>query len=169
MNRFTKEEINNFIIGLCVLTICFICIIAFKLQKSAWKDAQESDYSIFATFNRTDGLLVGDKVRMAGIDVGYIENSILDDDFRANLTLKIRSNIQIPDDSSASIVSSGFMGSKYIEIEPGGSDEYLSEGTEFSYTQDAIILEELVDRIISIGKAKQKERLAPTATENEEN
>ena len=94
---------------------------------------------------------------MAGIDIGYVEDSVLDSNFRATLTLKIKSGIAIPDDSSAAIVSSGILGGKYIEIEPGGSEEFLTEGAEFVYTQDAMVLEELVDRIISMGKAKRKQ------------
>ena len=73
----------------------------------------------------------------------------------AIMTMELKDGIRIPDDSSASIVSSGIMGAKYIEIEPGGSEDYLQPGGEFSYTQDAMVIEELVDRIISIGKANR--------------
>ena len=107
---------------------------------------------------------------MAGIDIGRVEASVLEDDFRAKLTLKIRSDIKIPDDSSASIVSNGIMGNKYIEIEPGGSEDFLEEGGEFSYTQDAMVLEELIDRIISLGKAKRKTpQLSASANEEKQN
>lgn len=164
MDRFTKEELKNLIIGLCVIGFCLICIVIFKLQRNVWKGAEGTDYTIYATFNRTDGLMIGDKVRMAGIDIGHVEQSVLDDDYRATLTLKIRQGIAIPDDSSAAIVSSGIMGSKYIEIEPGGSEDFISDGEEFLYTQDAIVLEELIDRIISLGKAKRKQHV-PTINE----
>ena len=168
MNKFTKEEITNFIIGIIVLGVCLLCIAVFQWQHTVWKDAEDTDYTLLATFNRTDGLVVGDKVRMAGIDIGYVEKSVLDDNFRATLTMKVRQEIKIPDDSSAAIVSSGFMGNKYVEIEPGGSEEYLSAGDEFSYTQDAIILEELIDRIISLGKAKRKQNKQITETNPKE-
>ena len=72
------------------------------------------------------------------------------------MTLEIKDGIKIPDDSSASIVSSGLMGPKYIEIEAGGSEDYIPAGGEFSYTQDAMVIEELLDRIVSIGKANRK-------------
>ena len=155
MDYFTKEELKNLIIGLCVIGFCLLCVVIFKLQRNTWKDSEDTDYCVYATFNRTDGLSIGDQVRMAGSDVGLVENSVLDEDYRATLTLKIHEGILIPDDSSASIVSSGIMGNKYIEIEPGGSEEYIENEGEFSYTQDAIVLEELVDRIISLGKAKR--------------
>lgn len=165
MENFTKEELKNFIIGLSVVCLFLIAGVIFKLQRNIWADTNDSDYIVYATFNRTDGLVVGDKIRLAGMDVGRVVNSVLDENFRARLTLQIRSGISIPDDSSASIVSSGLMGNKYIEIEPGGSEDFLQSEDEFSYTQDAMVLEELIDRVISMGKAKHK---APaTVSENE--
>ena len=95
-------------------------------------------------------------VRLAGVNVGKVVDAKLDDDFKAILTLEIKDNIQLPDDSSASIVSSGMMGPKYIEIEPGGSEDIIPRGGEFAYTQDAMVIEELLDRIVSIGKANRK-------------
>ena len=92
------------------------------------------------------------------MDIGRVVNAKLDKDFKAILTLRLNENIKIPDDSSAAIVSSGIMGNKYIEIEPGGSEEILSEGSEFAYTQDAMIIEELIERIIGIGKAKRQNK-----------
>jgi len=52
-------------------------------------------------------------------------------------------------------LSNGILGGKYIEIEPGGSEDYITPGGEFTYTQDAMVLEELLDRIIGIGKANR--------------
>lgn len=167
MENFTKEEFKNFIIGLCVLSFCLVIMTIYNWRRNVWADAEQTDYVIYATFNRTDGLSVGDKVRMAGVDIGYVEKSVLENDFRATLTLKIRNGIQIPDDSGAAIVSSGIMGNKYIEIEPGGSEDYIADNGYFSFTQDAMVLEELVERIISLGKAK-RQAAAPNNTQLKE-
>ena len=155
MNNFTKEEFKDLIIGFVVIIAAVILTAVYKWQSTVWANAEATDYPVYATFNRTDGLEVGDKVRMAGINIGYVADSVLDDNFRATLTLMIKSNIAIPDDSSAAIVSSGIMGNKYIEIEAGGSEDFITENGEFEYTQDAMVIEELVDRIISLGKAKR--------------
>lgn len=175
MNTFSKEEIKNFIIGLCVICVFVLGAVIFKLQRNVWKGAEDTDYQIYATFNRTDGLVVGNKVRMSGMDIGRVVASVLDEDYRATLTLQISASVRIPDDSSAAIVSSGIMGNKYIEIEPGGSEDYIPPKGEFSYTQDAMILDELIDRVISLGKAKNKkscpsedEDKTATITENME-
>ena len=93
MDKFTKEELQNFIIGLCVAFAALVVIGIYRWQSSVWANADNSDYALYATFNRTDGLEIGNKVRMAGIDVGYVEDSVLDDNFRATLTLKIKSGV----------------------------------------------------------------------------
>jgi len=55
---------------------------------------------------------------------------------------------QIPDDSDASILTSGILGSQYIGLQAGGSDMYLDEGSEILFTQSAIILENLIGKFL---------------------
>lgn len=167
MENFTKEELKNFFIGLAVIAVCLLLSVVYKVQKNAWEGQDDSDYTLYATFNRTDGLVIGDKVRMAGIDVGRVIDSKLDDNFRATLSFNIDSDVEIPDDSSVSIVSSGIMGNKYVEVDPGGSEDFMAPDDEFVYTQDAMVLEELIERVISIGKANRKKGCAAENKENE--
>ena len=152
--KFSVEESKAFKVGICAIVAFATLFLFMTLSDDDYKHVDESFYHINASFGRTDGLLVGDKVRMSGVDVGRIVGATLDKNYNAVLKLEIKSDLKIPDDSSASIVSSGLMGSKYIEIEPGGSEDFIENNGEFSYTQDAMVLEELLDRIIAIGKAK---------------
>ncbi len=157
LELYTKEETKNLKVGLAVLGAIILIFLAVILSR---EDISHKDggkyYQLYARFNRTDGLLVGDLVRLSGMDIGRVTNAKLDKNFNAILTMEIKDSIKLPDDSSAAIVSSGIMGNKYIEIEPGGSEDMLSQGDEFSYTQDAMVLEELIERIIGIGKAKRQ-------------
>ncbi len=156
--KYSKEEAKTLKTGLYAALIILLAGVYVVSHRSGVAKADDGrHYELDARFGRTDGLLVGDKVRMAGLDIGKVINARLDDHFKAILTLEIKDNVKIPDDSSASIVSSGLMGNKYIEIEPGGSPDDLQPGQEFSYTQDAMVIEELIDRIIGIGKANRKD------------
>lgn len=157
LELYSKEETRNLKIGLSVLLLTLVAFFAilFSRDEITHQDGGRY-YQLYARFNRTDGLLVGDLVRLAGMDIGRVVNARLDQNFKAILTLEVNEKIQLPDDSSAAIVSSGIMGNKYIEIEPGGSEDMLTPGSEFSYTQDAMVLEELIERIIGIGKAKRQ-------------
>lgn len=60
----------------------------------------------------------------------------------------------IPSDSSISIQTDGLFGSKYLSVEPGGSFDYIKNGEEILFTEDSILIEELLGRIISIGENK---------------
>lgn len=159
LELYTKEESKNLKMGLSVLGIILLAffIILFSRDDISHKDGGKY-YQIYARFNRTDGLMIGDAVRVAGMDVGRVVDAKLDDNFKAIMTLEVKEAVKLPDDSSAAIVSSGVMGNKYIEIEPGGSEDMIAPGGEFSYTQDAMVLEELIERIIGIGKAKRQSK-----------
>lgn len=158
-NTYTKEEAKAFKVG-TIVAIIIACLVSFSyLSKEKIEHMDNSTYyPLQARFGRTDGLMLGDSVRLSGITIGRVVDARLDDHFNAVLTLDIKEGIEIPIDSSAAIVSSAVMGGKYIEIEPGGEEEYFKPNDEFSYTQDAMVIEELVDRIISIGKANRSKK-----------
>ncbi len=157
---YSKEEAKDLKMGIYAALIIILISCVYVINKETLSHKSEGNYyTVDARFNRTDGLLVGDDVRMAGVSIGRVVNAKLDEHFKAILTLDIKESVQIPDDSSASIVSSSIMGKKYIEIEPGGSMDYIPRGGEFSYTQDAMVLEELLDRIISIGKSNRSKNV----------
>ena len=56
----------------------------------------------------------------------------LDADYLAVLKLSILNDIVIPDDTSIYITHDGILGSKYVKIRPGNSDDALRKG-EFIY------------------------------------
>ena len=159
LELYTKEETKNLKMGLSVLGIILLAffIILFSRDDISHKDGGKY-YQIYARFNRTDGLMIGDAVRVAGMDVGRVVGAKLDDNFKAIMTLEVKEAVKLPDESTATKVSSGVKGNKYIEIEPGGSEDMIAPGGEFSYTQDAMVLEELIERIIGIGKAKRQSK-----------
>ncbi len=67
----------------------------------------------------------------------------------AVVTLVIESRYdQIPDDSDASILTAGLLGSQYVGLQPGGSDIYLEDGSELLFTQSAIVLENLIGKFL---------------------
>ena len=154
--KYSIEEMKSIRIGLISLIIIFI-VVFFTISHNASikKEGLGNTYNIYADFGRTDGLNLGDAVRMSGVTIGRVVASKLDENYTTRLTLEIDSNYQIPDDSSASIVSFGLIGGKYVEIDVGGSEEYMTKESTIGYTQDAMVLEELLERIISLGKTKK--------------
>jgi len=132
-------------------------ILAFLLIASHGSDRLEAvgedTYRVKATFNRVDGINIGDEVQLAGVPVGTVVDTALEDNFRATLTFRIDSKVVLPRDTSAAIHTSGLFGDKFIVLEPGGELENLQPGDRITFTQDAQIIGELLDLIISEGRA----------------
>ncbi len=107
-------------------------------------------YSVTARFDNVGGLSVRAPVTMAGVTIGRVEGIEFDSQqFKAIVTLRIGPSYnQIPEDSDASILTSGLLGGQYIGLNPGGSPDVLRDGSEIELTQSAIILEDLVGRYL---------------------
>jgi len=70
------------------------------------------------------------------------------------VTLRIGNEFdKIPDDSDATILTSGLLGAQYVGLEAGGSDSYFEDGDEIEFTQSAIVLEQLIGKYLLQGGA----------------
>lgn len=110
-------------------------------------------YRISADFNRIDGLEPGAEVRLSGIPVGRVESASLADGFRVRITMLIDSDVQLPADTAASIQTDGLFGAKSMVLDPGGDERSLGDGGAISFTQDAVVVGDLLDLIIAEGRA----------------
>ena len=124
-------------------------------------------YTLNATFNSAEGLDPGTDVRMAGIKIGQIEATSLDPKtFQAVVRFSVRQGIELPDDSSAAVVSASLLGGRYLRLEPGGDEKVLKDGGQVQYTQSAVNIEDLVGKYIfgqggSQGQGGAKGQQAP--------
>lgn len=116
-------------------------------------------YRVTAEFSNVGGLKPRANVSMGGVRIGSVENITLDpENFTARVVLRISDLYQqLPDDTSASILTSGILGDQYIGLEPGGSPDYLQEGDQILITQSALVLEQLISRFLfnSGGESQQ--------------
>lgn len=116
--------------------------------------AAPDGYRVYARFDNIDGLEIGADVRVSGIRVGKVTEASLDPEtYRARVALDVSRDITLPRDSSAAVVSSGLVGSKYIAIVPGGDVDMLRPGDEITLTQSAINLEALIGKFLFGGAA----------------
>ncbi len=107
-------------------------------------------YVVQARFENVGSLKHRAPVAMAGVTIGRVIDIVFDPNaLDAVVTFEIDSQYdQIPDDSDASILTSGLLGSQYIGMQAGGSDLYLEEGSEILFTQSAIVLENLIGKFL---------------------
>jgi phospholipid/cholesterol/gamma-HCH transport system substrate-binding protein len=108
-------------------------------------------YTVTAEFSNIGGLKASAAVTMAGVNVGRVTAIQLDPkSFYAVVTLQIDGHYaEIPDDSTASILTAGLLGENYIGLDAGGSDKFLKQGSKIQYTQQALVLEKLIGQFFS--------------------
>jgi phospholipid/cholesterol/gamma-HCH transport system substrate-binding protein len=116
-------------------------------------------YAITAAFENIGGLKVRSPVTVSGVRVGRVDSIDYDSRaFEAVVTLSIDSRYNsFPEDTSASIFTSGLLGEQYIALEPGGSETNLAEGDRLQLTQSALVIEQLVGQFLYNQAGKQQE------------
>ena len=140
-------KINKEILVGALLTLLLGILLSFVHGQSVRHEAGRR-FTLNATFSKADGLLPNSEVRLAGIRVGQIgKQALADNGYQVVVQLVFDKALDIPTDSSVSIETDGIMGAKHIEILPGGDEELLKSGDSFSYTQDSLILNELLDKV----------------------
>jgi len=107
-------------------------------------------YSVSARFTNVADLKSRAPVKIGGVTVGLVESITLDPvEFDAVVEMKIdRRFSDIPNDSSASVLTSGVLGDRYIGLDPGGALEALADGDEIFVTQSAVVLETLISKYL---------------------
>ncbi len=112
-------------------------------------------YALKADFRKAEGLNVGGDVQISGVKVGSITSiSLNPETYRASVTLSIRDEVKVPEDSLAKIVSEGLLGGNFVTIDPGASDFMLEDGAEFEHTQGSI---NLIDLVMKFGQGSGSE------------
>lgn len=141
-----RRNIIETVLGAVVLIVAgFFLVFAYNSANLG----QVSGYTLTARFNAVDGLTEGSDVRVGGIKVGSVVSQTVDlQDYRAVVTMTIRPEIRLPEDSIAAVSSEGLLGGKYIRLEPGSSGSALQDGAEIRNTKDIVSLEELLGKVI---------------------
>ncbi|MEJ2059680.1 MAG: outer membrane lipid asymmetry maintenance protein MlaD [Gammaproteobacteria bacterium] len=124
-------------------------MLAMKVSNlSAPGDAK--GYTVTAEFQNIGGLKVRAPVTMAGVTIGRVTGVNFDPkSFKARVTMNIEDRYNfLPADSQASIYTAGLLGEQYIAIQPGAEDAVLKNGGQIMYTQSAVILEQIVGKIL---------------------
>ena len=151
---------NKEIVVGAALTLMLSILLSAVHSKSVRQEAGRR-FTLNATFSKADGLLPSSEVRLAGIRVGQIGKQVLaDNGYQVVVQLVFDKPLDIPVDSSVSIETDGIMGANHIEILPGGDEELLKSGEQFSYTQDSLILNELLDKVNLYMKDKKDKEAA---------
>ena len=116
-------------------------------------------FEVEARFENVGSLKSRAPVAMSGVTIGRVTSVVFDPEtLDAKVTFVIDAKYdKIPDDSDASILTAGLLGSQYIGLQAGGSDTYLENGSELYFTQSAIVLENLIGKVLVSSKSGDDE------------
>ncbi len=117
--------------------------------------SDSTSYTLHARFDHIGDLKVRAPVALAGVTIGRVSQISVDPmDYQASVELRIDKTFdQLPIDTFASIATTGILGGKYIELGPGGDEEFLQDQGEIEFTQSAILLENLIGKFMVNGTA----------------
>ncbi len=113
-------------------------------------------YSLNTRFTSVSGLRTGNAVEMFGIEVGRVGMLSMDQDEQvAVVELKIKKDVAIYGDAIASVKTSGLIGDRYVQIDPGGAEEKLDHGDSIVETEAPIDLQEIIGKY-AFGDVEEK-------------
>lgn len=142
-----KQNVIETVIGFVILVIAgWFFVYAYNVNRM---NADSDGYVLTARFQNAEGIVIGSDIMTAGIKIGEVYDMTLDrETFFAVMQLKINKGIQIPKDSQAAVVSSGFLGGKFVAIAPGASDVDLKDNDTITFTQSSVNIESLIGKFM---------------------
>mgnify|MGYP003486205489 FL=1 len=143
--RTVEISVGVFLLaGLCALLL-------LALRVSGLTVANNTDtYKLTAHFDNIAGLTTRAKVTMAGVTVGKVLAIDFDtESYTGKVTVEVQKRVNnLPSDTTASILTAGLLGEKYISFSVGGDDEVLKDGDVIYDTQSSLVLEELIGKFL---------------------
>lgn len=150
-NRALETGVGLFLLA-GILALLLLALRVSGLSASTTADS----YKLYANFDNIAGLTVRAKVTMAGVTIGKVTAIDLDHDtFTGRVTMELDKRVNnLPSDSTASILTAGLLGEKYVGISVGGDDKLLKDGGTIHDTQSSLVLEDLIGKFLlnSVGK-----------------
>ena len=107
----------------------------------------QDGYLVYAEFSSSEGLNEGSPVEIAGVEAGTVEVISLEN-YSSLVKMRIKDGVLLPEDTIASIRSTGLIGEKHIKLNPGGSDTVLKNGDRITDTEPSISIEELISKYV---------------------
>ena len=143
-----KKYSMEFLVG-CFVLVGLLCVGYLTIRLGKMDIFTDKGYTVTATFTSISGLRTGAEVEISGVSVGKVTKIELDPkSYKAKVLIRVNEGIDLPDDSGASIKTSGLIGDKYINVSPGGSSLVLKPGDEISDTNDAVDIEGLISKYV---------------------
>ena len=143
----TRAPLRDLLVGLFVLA-GLGAIAYLSLSVGGLSARGPGGLMVFADFDEIGGLKPRAQVVISGVKVGQVVSIALDDNYRARVKMDLDARLKLPIDTSASIVTSGLLGDRYVSLQLGGEPETLKPGDRIAMTESAVVLERLIGKLV---------------------
>jgi len=122
-------------LGIFVILAVFAAWAIIETLGSA--DIFSHGYRVTAQFANAQDLKIGDRVKMAGVEIGRVEKISLTDS-RVCVLMKLRDDANVRTDSKAAIKFTGLMGQNFVAIDFGSpANPKVKDGMELASVEQA--------------------------------
>jgi phospholipid/cholesterol/gamma-HCH transport system substrate-binding protein len=146
---------RDFLVGCFVLAgLAAVAYLSFQVGGLSWKGP--GGLGLVANFDEIGGLKPRAQVVIAGVKVGQVRSITLDRDYRARVDLDVDAGLKLPVDTTASIMTSGLLGDRYVSLQLGGEQDLLKPGDKITFTESAVVLERVLGKLVYSGGSGAK-------------
>ena len=143
----SRSPVRDFVVGLFVLAgLGAVAYLSMNVGNFSLR--KDGGLLLVAVFDEIGGLKTRAPVVIAGVKVGQVDAITLNNDYRAQVSLSVDAKLKLPVDTSASIVTAGLLGDRYISLQLGGEEKDLKSGDAIRFTESAVLLERLLGKFI---------------------
>lgn len=139
----------EFVVGIIIISIIGLFLSYVYKFTSMKAMSSSSQITLNGVFSDVSGVHVGTEVKIGGVPVGEISEISIHEDLSIFVSIFTKSNLCIPQDSSLEVRTSGVLGSRYLEIRPGGLEECMKDNEYFENTKSALSLESLINKFLA--------------------
>ena len=140
-----KKYRLEFAVGVFVL-LGLVCLTYMTVKLGKMEAFSTRGYALSARFTSASGLRTGATVEISGVPVGKVSAIALDANSVADVGLTLEANVQLGENTVASIKTSGIIGDRYVSLVPGDG-ALLPPGGRIMATEPAVDLETLIASI----------------------
>ncbi|MFL2657129.1 MAG: outer membrane lipid asymmetry maintenance protein MlaD [Burkholderiaceae bacterium] len=142
------NKVNISVGGFFFLSLASLVFLSLNVSNLVGSSI-DSEYELSAYFDDIGGLKPRAAVRSSGVLVGRVKSIEFDSNrYQAKVVLEMQRGVKFPKDSSATILTAGLLGEKYIGITPGGDTDFFKHDDNIQMTQSAVILENIISQFL---------------------
>ncbi len=156
----TRAPLRDFVVGLFVLG-GLGAVAYLSLGVGGLSLRRAGGFKLYADFDEIGGLKPRAQVVISGVKVGQVDSIALDESYRARVALDLDPGLKLPVDTSASIMTSGLLGDRYVSLQLGGESDLLKAGDHIGMTESAVVLERLIGKLVYGGGGGEKAKSEP--------